>query len=648
MEGGSTGMDNTNGSDYTSRLPLSTEASSTQQTEPKRRNRKRKNTSESHPHAESDNVQRSAKQRRSSLSRTSPNAVASTSSSTSASLPPATKCSSTSAPQPTVGLSMPSISSSSSLGSNSNGGLPVPDYTSTDTPGSSECLTNDFDYHQLDSPATVNSNVLSPFDGDGLSEWQTYHPSDLCFKSLVCAAIPDTICYLTASHKQRSCPMPRLSWADTREMWVLMSRKDELGWLARKPLMFDDHPGLQPRMRAILLDWLNEVCEVYKLHRETYYLAVDYIDRYLSVKEGLKKTHLQLLGITSLFIAAKVEEIYPPKIGEFAYVTDGACTDEDILREELIVLSTLEWKINPVTVMGWLGLYMQINTTSRQSDVVRPPVLEERSTNTIPTTTIVSPSRKRKITDENEDSNNVKRPMLQKPSTNTVPSNTTNTTTTTKTDDAFVYPQFSGMEFAHTAQLIDLCSLDVGMANFKYSVIAAAAISHTFDRKTATFVSGFRWEEIAPCAKWMEPFFQVICDENATSPLTFLESNDPIKYCHGLKHVCPNLVSDSSHIIQTHTTSVEMLDLVSIKIEEMEADARMGLLEASPAPIGIIEPEEETGILTPPSSNRKSLETVGGGGVMTAVPEVAPSDKIVNVTKINDTAVTAAGTWSTY
>uniref|UniRef100_A0A182YT61 Cyclin-like domain-containing protein n=1 Tax=Anopheles stephensi TaxID=30069 RepID=A0A182YT61_ANOST len=172
-------------------------------------------------------------------------------------------------------------------------------------------------------------------------------------------------------------------------------------------------------MRAILLDWLNEVCEVYKLHRETYYLAVDYIDRYLSVKEGLKKTHLQLLGITSLFIAAKVEEIYPPKIGEFAYVTDGACTDEDILREELIVLSTLEWKINPVTVMGWLGLYMQINTTSRQSDV---------------------------------------------------------------TDDAFVYPQFSGMEFAHTAQLIDLCSLDVGMANFKYSVIAAAAISHTFDR----------------------------------------------------------------------------------------------------------------------------------------------------------------------
>uniref|UniRef100_A0A182T734 Cyclin N-terminal domain-containing protein n=1 Tax=Anopheles maculatus TaxID=74869 RepID=A0A182T734_9DIPT len=237
---------------------------------------------------ESDNVQRSAKQRRNSLSRTSPGAVASTSG-TSTNLPAATasSTSSTSTAQPTVGLSMPSISSSSSLGSNSNAGL-VGEYTS-DTPGSSECLAHDFDYHQLDSPATVNSNVMSPFDGDGLSDWprtsDNYLISDMLFKSKNknCATIADTICYLTASHKQRSCPMPRLSWADSVDMWILMSRKDELAWLARKPFMFDEHPGLQPRMRAILLDWLNEVCEVYKLHRETYYLAVDYIDRYLSV-----------------------------------------------------------------------------------------------------------------------------------------------------------------------------------------------------------------------------------------------------------------------------------------------------------------------------------------------------------------------------
>lgn len=59
-------------------------------------------------------------------------------------------------------------------------------------------------------------------------------------------------------------------------------------------------------MRAILLDWLIEVCEVYKLHRETYYLAVDYLDRFLSTNTKISKTRLQLIGITCLFVAAKV------------------------------------------------------------------------------------------------------------------------------------------------------------------------------------------------------------------------------------------------------------------------------------------------------------------------------------------------------
>jgi len=49
------------------------------------------------------------------------------------------------------------------------------------------------------------------------------------------------------------------------------------------------------------------VSEVYKLHRETYYLALDFIDRYLSIKHDIAKQRLQLVGTTALFIAAKIE-----------------------------------------------------------------------------------------------------------------------------------------------------------------------------------------------------------------------------------------------------------------------------------------------------------------------------------------------------
>ena len=35
-------------------------------------------------------------------------------------------------------------------------------------------------------------------------------------------------------------------------------------------------------MRAILYDWLMEVCNEFTLKRETYYLATYYIDRFLA------------------------------------------------------------------------------------------------------------------------------------------------------------------------------------------------------------------------------------------------------------------------------------------------------------------------------------------------------------------------------
>lgn len=50
-----------------------------------------------------------------------------------------------------------------------------------------------------------------------------------------------------------------------------------------------------------------QVCEVYKLHRETFYLAQDFFDRYMATQQNIVKTLLQLIGISSLFIAAKLE-----------------------------------------------------------------------------------------------------------------------------------------------------------------------------------------------------------------------------------------------------------------------------------------------------------------------------------------------------
>lgn len=58
----------------------------------------------------------------------------------------------------------------------------------------------------------------------------------------------------------RDMPIPKLSWADSKEMSVLMCHKEDLSLSNRNANIFRLHPNLTPRMRTILFDWLMEVC----------------------------------------------------------------------------------------------------------------------------------------------------------------------------------------------------------------------------------------------------------------------------------------------------------------------------------------------------------------------------------------------------
>lgn len=75
-------------------------------------------------------------------------------------------------------------------------------------------------------------------------------------------------------------------------------------------------------------------------------------------------------------------------------------------------------------------------------------------------------------------------------------------------------------------------------------------------REVALRCSGFDWQTIEPCARWMRPFFEVVREESTYLPM--LEQNEQFTNRFGLGHICPNIITDDSHIIQTHTISMEM------------------------------------------------------------------------------------------
>jgi len=82
-------------------------------------------------------------------------------------------------------------------------------------------------------------------------------------------------------------------------------------------------------MRGILIDWLVEVAEEYKVMPDTLYLTVSYIDRFLS-SNTVSRQQLQLLGVSCMLIASKYEEICAPQVEEFCYITDNTYRREEV------------------------------------------------------------------------------------------------------------------------------------------------------------------------------------------------------------------------------------------------------------------------------------------------------------------------------
>lgn len=111
-------------------------------------------------------------------------------------------------------------------------------------------------------------------------------------------------------------------------------------------------------MRSILIDWLVEVSEEYKLNTETLYLAVNYTDRFLSQMSVLR-AKLQLVGTASMYIAAKYEEISPPDVTEFVYITDDTYTKKQVLRMEHLLLKVLDFRMNTPTTNNFLTHYLR-------------------------------------------------------------------------------------------------------------------------------------------------------------------------------------------------------------------------------------------------------------------------------------------------
>ncbi|EPX73446.1 G2/M B-type cyclin Cdc13 [Schizosaccharomyces octosporus yFS286] len=148
------------------------------------------------------------------------------------------------------------------------------------------------------------------------------------------------------------------------------------------PTYMDRQRELAWKMRGILTDWIIEVHSRFRLLPETLFLAVNIIDRFLSLRVcSLGK--LQLVGIAALFIASKYEEVMCPSVQNFVYMADGSYDEEDILQAERYILRVLEFNLafpNPMNFLRRISKadYYDIQTRTVAKYLVEIALLDHR------------------------------------------------------------------------------------------------------------------------------------------------------------------------------------------------------------------------------------------------------------------------------
>lgn len=65
--------------------------------------------------------------------------------------------------------------------------------------------------------------------------------------------------------------------------------------------------------------------------------------------------------INFIFFIRKYEEIYPPDVGEFVYITDHTYSKKQVLRMEQLILKVLTFDLFVPTTATFVSLYVTMN-----------------------------------------------------------------------------------------------------------------------------------------------------------------------------------------------------------------------------------------------------------------------------------------------
>lgn len=160
------------------------------------------------------------------------------------------------------------------------------------------------------------------------------------------------------------------------------------------------------RQRTILFEWLQKCHEDLKLKRETLYLAINILDRYIDLCNNpiklhetvrklqknsdlsdklksmifsglsISKKNLQLVGVTAFVLATKIEELQFPILDDWVWLSDSSISKNEIIDMEYRIWTCLDFDLGQPGGLAFLRRFSLVANCSNTVHVLGKYLLE--------------------------------------------------------------------------------------------------------------------------------------------------------------------------------------------------------------------------------------------------------------------------------
>ncbi|KAE8057066.1 hypothetical protein FH972_013787 [Carpinus fangiana] len=196
---------------------------------------------------------------------------------------------------------------------------------------------------------------------------------DDSLSSLLCQE-SETCLYEEVVDESKFIEFKNYDGSEDEYMEMLFEREICYGFKSNKSLAIGNWLKCA-RLEAIT--WILKSRAAFGFRFKTVYLSLTYFDRFLSRRsiESEKLWAIRLLSVACLSLAAKMEEVKVPMLSEFP-LQDYNFGSRVIQRMELLVLSTLEWRMCSISPSDFLHFFItKLCKESPPSNIV-PRTLE--------------------------------------------------------------------------------------------------------------------------------------------------------------------------------------------------------------------------------------------------------------------------------